>query len=578
MATQSEQMLLSVGMDQTGMDTGNRTLLQRAGETALKMVRLWGDAVKKAEADRQASLKSWNAAVKVGADNEIKIEQDKQAKLLAIEKAGHDARVAAYLAAEEKRIRIGKANYENTQRQRVNDSPERRAIRARREAAVNADIAAGSGAYGSGSTIGNTAGMAAEQLAMGGDLKTVGLLTGGAALGTGVAIVTQKAVEHSIKAGVVRESMVLVREALRGAYGRMLSSASLLLQYIGIRTAGQLATKAIPGIGMAADAYAIGSLGMEMYRGNVAGQEYQSSEFRLDTQSATLGARLQAMIDDLESKGAISKQKASILSTGLGGSYASVRATQIQLQRISGQFNAKQSADAAAMAAADEAYNKAKAQMDGLNQKERDLAAISKDIVDRNQDIEFLKKNVAALDQKSVDYHEARARLMEKEVQQNMDITRQKQLQADVDRQTAEWQKWSQGAARDWMRNKIEGAQDEAQYPTIENLAGRSWTKRFTSQYEAGGRFDLGAGDGPFASAAREYTTAKYQQMWDRTHGNMAAAEQDRRRMVSARDFLVRNGVASPAQMLGKIGDDTARLRELFQFMSERGMIIRDQD
>lgn len=97
--------------------------------------------------------------------------------------------------------------------------------------------------------------------------------------------------------------------------------------------------------------------------------------------------------------------------------------------------------------------------------------------------------------------------------------------------------------------------------PTIEDLSGRKWFKSFSAQYGAGGRFDLGRGEGPFAEIAREYERARYQQMYDRKYGNLGQADLDRRRMNAAQDQLIAAGVASPAMQMEKLIDETSAMR-----------------
>ena len=103
--------------------------------------------------------------------------------------------------------------------------------------------------------------------------------------------------------------------------------------------------------------------------------------------------------------------------------------------------------------------------------------------------------------------------------------------------------------------------------PTIEDLAGRRYTNRINRLYGKGGRFDLGAGDGPFAAAAQGYELAQKQQMWDIIHGNAVfnekgdliggAAFDDKSRANAFQNLLGAAGVSTPQMEMEKLNAKT---------------------
>jgi hypothetical protein len=126
------------------------------------------------------------------------------------------------------------------------------------------------------------------------------------------------------------------------------------------------------------------------------------------------------------------------------------------------------------------------------------------------------------------------------------------------------------------MKNQIHAGEEESQYPTMEELAGRGFTQQLNKRYGKGGRFDLGRGDGMNSGIAQDYELAQKQQIWDRENGNIGQAEKDRQRMISDVTKLQEAGVANPTQLLGKIGDDTGKLTALWTALIKNGAIPID--
>jgi hypothetical protein len=124
-------------------------------------------------------------------------------------------------------------------------------------------------------------------------------------------------------------------------------------------------------------------------------------------------------------------------------------------------------------------------------------------------------------------------------------------------------------------QNEHQMGQQEMVYPTIENLAGRNYTENLNKRYGKGGRFDLGRGDGYLGGAAREYELAGKQQQWDRTYGNNGDAENDRQRMIAARDKLIENGAASPEMQMEKMRENTDAMKDHLKNLVTGGAVIK---
>jgi hypothetical protein len=245
-------------------------------------------------------------------------------------------------------------------------------------------------------------------------------------------------------------------------------------------------------------------------------------------------------------------------------------------------YDPKQVSMATEAGALDRDTKKAQDELKAMAEKERTSASIQKDIADTNERIRYEKASIAEYE-KTGKLSQAQKLMLAREendlahdqVQLEKDIAQAKRDQADAQRATKEWQDWSNRAARDFMQGKIHAAMEEIRFPTIADMAGRNFTQRLGQQYGAGGRFDLGRGNGPLGDLARQYELAEKQQLYDRTYGNNAMAEKDRQNMISARARLVESGVQDPAVIIGKIGDDTGAMRKLFDALVQSGLIVK---
>jgi hypothetical protein len=138
-------------------------------------------------------------------------------------------------------------------------------------------------------------------------------------------------------------------------------------------------------------------------------------------------------------------------------------------------------------------------------------------------------------------------------------IAEQKKHQAD---ETARMSKEYRTMREEGRNIRTEAQKVDASVPTLEDLAGREFTQRLNKDYGAGGRYDLGKGDGPLGAAARESELAAKQMQWDLTYGNgqwvegkngepghfTGQAELDRKRKIAADNILGAAGLDTPNQ------------------------------
>lgn len=204
----------------------------------------------------------------------------------------------------------------------------------------------------------------------------------------------------------------------------------------------------------------------------------------------------------------------------------------------SGEFSVRSRID-------DTPGDKAGNDLDAIMQKrlERMQTETAK-INDQERKILELKKQIADLDKQSGDHAAERHALLLQIAQAEEKIFA---IRSTIERRIAS------------NNRRLATAGEE--FPTLENLAGREWTRRFEGQYGPGGRFDLGRGDGPLGEVAREAIRARRQQVWDRSYGFTAAAEMDRMRMISATSTLSRFGAASADQNLMLIAEQTRAMQ-----------------
>lgn len=193
---------------------------------------------------------------------------------------------------------------------------------------------------------------------------------------------------------------------------------------------------------------------------------------------------------------------------------------------------------------ADPAFKSKLALLEGQERTNTGYKALLKQSEDQN------KKNIAAQVMAEEAYKRAVKNLDEND-------TSMKKLKVDLDNYTEKLGDFGTGKGAlsadlrtEIYKNKQAMGDVEKEYPTIENMAGRAWTARLNARYGKGGIYDLGLGDGAHSNASRDYLLAQKQQIYDRTYGNNAAAEQDRLNMVTARTILENEGAVTPVMQM----------------------------
>lgn len=216
---------------------------------------------------------------------------------------------------------------------------------------------------------------------------------------------------------------------------------------------------------------------------------------------------------------------------------AEIAAEEDAAQKIS---DAKNKSDDERIKKADEVYDKF--------QKHED------DEADRLFKIEWLKKNIAALDEKSVEFHEARARLAELEAEQQKKITNEAESQA-------KWKKWSDDADKKYQSDiRSKGAAvSEGTIPSVSDAAGANFVRNLEKDYGKGGRFDLTKGDGIGGSAARDLLLSQKQAQYDFTYFGRDSKqyENDLKKINSAKNQLMDLGILPDTRDMRNISKAT---------------------
>jgi hypothetical protein len=162
-------------------------------------------------------------------------------------------------------------------------------------------------------------------------------------------------------------------------------------------------------------------------------------------------------------------------------------------------------------------------------------------------------------------------------------------------RETAELNKEYENLERDNNQTQTEMNRVGESIPTVEDLAGRTFTERLNKQYGKGGRFDLGrGGTGVFGQAARESELAAKQMQWDIEHGNgsyqvvdgvgqwTGQAGIDRQRRIAADNLLGAAGLDTPQQKLEQMKYHLKSIQDSMLELNRRaahdGIKIADDD
>ena len=353
-----DQILLKLALDATSANQSTAQVVELQKKAAAQFVETWSSAAKKR------------------ADTELSIERDKQQKLTLMEKAGHDARVAAYQAAEDRRVRIGQKNYQNTLNQR------------KQNAALQAEIAAGSGGYGSLPTGVGTGG-GRDDLKSG---VSAGIAT---AIAGGGAVATAKAV-GIVAAGAKLEKWISSIidggnpfKGLKGIAGAIKKVGGYLVKYADILGAA---------ITTVASAYQVVRLTKASTDANQARQQEVFSHFDLAQQSGSIAGRMGVDIDELQARGGIGPVVAERLRAMSGNGSDQQRVAQRYLlaalnkqDALEAERRAKAEHDAAAAASYAQRAAEAKAKA------EAESAAHLRETVGLNREYNGLAKRAAGI-------------------------------------------------------------------------------------------------------------------------------------------------------------------------------------
>lgn len=530
-----EEILWKLGLDASSMQRGTQAAMDVQKKAALDYVAFWKKATDEREAIDAKATEKFIA--------QIKIREDAEKASLAKRMAAAEAFAA-------------------------NNTPERWAIRARRQKAIEDDIARGSGAFGSIDS--------AAKKAEAAKAETERLAAKAARLGKTIEEV--QAIEKEAGnaahgfAGILRESTVIVREGFRGNFTRMLGSVSILIGQIGTLAAAVAiplaAILAVPG-----------------YRTFKAYQEKNESEKDLKVKVEDTADQLRERVRLLKEAGIIDKKTADDHINSLRQPTAdSVNAVLSATNKLMPKGGVDQLAQLPEIHRID-------AEITRKNlEAQRELLPLAYKIMSLDlQRHELLIKN-SYLNKDSLEYHQNLAQIADLTLEINrdqVDLEKQKteeaKRQAEIKKQAAAEDKKKQEA---FERASISGAMDEAVYPTYDELAGGSYVQQLNADYApgkwvgrgrkrhfTGGKFGMEEGTGPYAANAQDYLLAQKQQIFDRANGNMEAAEGDRQRMIAERNYLVNQGVASPEQLLSKIEDNTEKLHTLFTGLVASGAL-----
>jgi hypothetical protein len=133
----------------------------------------------------------------------------------------------------------------------------------------------------------------------------------------------------------------------------------------------------------------------------------------------------------------------------------------------------------------------------------------------------------------------------------------------------------------------------DVERPTIETLAGHGFTSALSKLYGQGGKYDLGAGDGPFANIAQMALLKKNQEMWDIIHGNAkwqidatgksvlvgGQAYQDKLQRMSYENMLSGAGLETPQMQMSEMNKNLTQIDEkmaaLIEAAKGEGIVIK---
>lgn len=392
------------------------------------------------------------------------------------------------------------------------------------------------------------------------------IIKGAEEAGKGLAEVGKEA---HVNSTAIRETFVLIREGLRGNFTRMIGSFSILAQ--SLKVLGSVLA------GLAFDIPVIIYGGVEFFRMRAAIANEKLIGKNVESQTHDNAESNRRIIEAMQRAGILSESDAQNYSRVL------MHPTQQNVGTIQRELSIKAQGMTLEQIKLIPEIKKEMARLDKEHQKKMfEFYHADADIHTRLLSDEIQRHNImeamAELQKDSIAYKQKQLELDDANRAIQQDQTELAKQKAEADKTAAEKQAEMNNQATNLSRrigqNDRELAQQEAVYPTIEDLAGRRFTRRLSRAYGAGGRFDLGSGNGWLAQTAQDYERSKYQQQYDRTYGNLDAAEGDRQRMIADRNFLIKSEAASPQLQFEKMLENTDAMRAHLQSLVGGGAVI----
>lgn len=485
MATRLEEITTRLGYDAADVTKGTMAMLEGQKRAAKDWVNIWQTAKSK-------RIEIFQAAIK----------QEESAELASLKR-----REEAVLRSETNNDRV------------------RQQIRYNRMKAGEAEIAAGSGGYGwrkgklapnqSGSTISSQilAYQIGSDISSGNDVEQTAQNSFSTAktiaISTGVGLIF-----GSVWKALKKAAKKIIPKALKGA---PLAEGSAILGMVTLPLASGAEVIKLEAAQKAAA---------------TANLEDISSGVDLAGQTGKFAGRGEALLDDLEAKGAISKSQAKSIRNRLtSGDSRFITQGQRML----------------------------------LDVQQRDMAASA----EKRAQAE-LKAATA------VNYAERAAAGKAKAESEAADALERSK------RATDELKNLSDRAAD----IRTAGSKVDREVPTLQEIAGNQFTRQLNADYGEGGKFDLGAGDGPFAAIAQEALLAQKQQRWDIIHGNAqfdqdgkligGEAYKDRQRQIAAENKLAAAGMETPEMQFKKMRENLDDIQKDMREILTKGIPVID--
>ena len=302
----------------------------------------------------------------------------------------------------------------------------------------------------------------------------------------------------------------------------------------------------------------VGPSAFKTYRARQAAAE---SGKDLKTATGNAESILRGRIADMVRSGVISKDDARMYNERLGASSTGLNNVFSEVNALVPQQKKVEAAKAALKA---EKENR-ELQREEAKEARANASAAARMKDDKLQQAE-IQARISALNKNDIGYADMLLQLQKESRDVEADALADKKKMAELQKQEI-------NKERELANKKKELLEREKEYPTIANLAGRDFESGLDKDYGAGGRFDLGIGDGKMGDVARDYLLRQKQQIWDRTYGNKKEAELDRLDMITDRDKLFAAGVAPDEMKWDKTREEittlTADIAEIKKSLGE---------